>query len=126
VPRRHRVRICARCKTPYFDTPRVRVPHYGSGLGVKEVIGPSRATILRLVRRFGATNPRVFGSVARREATPTSDVDILVDVPEESRFRPIDLSLALRRTLGRPVDLVVERDLFWLVQPAVVAEAVPL
>jgi uncharacterized protein len=89
------------------------------------VIGPKRAAILRLARRYGATNVRVFGSVARRSATRSSDLDILVD-PARSGFDPIGLALRLRKLLGREVDVVSERSLHWFVQPQVIAEAVPL
>ncbi len=126
VPRRSRIRICARCKSPYYWFPKIRIPTLGSGLGVDEIIGEHRSEVLRLARIYGAQNVRVFGSAARKEATPTSDVDILVDPIRPDRYRPIDLALALRKTLGRPVDLVTERSLHWLVQPRVVAEAVPL
>jgi predicted nucleotidyltransferase len=125
VPRRARVRICARCKSPYYWYPKLRIPTRGRGLGVEEVIGPKRRRVLELARRFGATNVRVFGSVARNEATPMSDVDLVVD-PIPGRDRPIDLALALKHALGRRVDLVDERSLHWLIQPRVVAEAVPL
>lgn len=124
-PRRARVRICARCKSPYFDIPKLRVPSYGSGLGIDEIIGTKRRTVLELARRYGATNVRVFGSVARKQATPTSDVDILVD-RIGNRYRPVDLGLALRRAVGRPVDVVTEQALPWFIQPNVIAEAIPL
>ncbi|MCI4326006.1 MAG: nucleotidyltransferase domain-containing protein [Thermoplasmata archaeon] len=102
------------------------MPTRGSGLGIEDVIGSKRKEVLRLARRYGATNVRVFGSVARREAASESDLDLLVDPAEDGEFRPIDLALALQRTLGRPVDIVRERSLVWLLQPQVVAEAVPL
>jgi len=38
-----------------------------------------RGEILALADQYGAYNVRVFGSVARGEATPTSDVDLLVN-----------------------------------------------
>jgi predicted nucleotidyltransferase len=90
------------------------------------LIGPKRKVVLRLARRYGATNVRVFGSVARHEATQDSDIDLLVDPIREESYRPIDLALTLTEALGRSVDLVRERSLVWLVQPQVVAEAVPL
>jgi len=124
-PRRPRVHICSRCKSPYFDLPKLRVPSYGGGFGVEEVIGGKRTRILRLATRFGATNVRVFGSVARRQATAASDVDLLVD-PVGHRFRPVELGLALKELLGRPVDVVTERGLPWYIQPNIVVEAVPL
>ncbi|MCI4326405.1 MAG: nucleotidyltransferase domain-containing protein [Thermoplasmata archaeon] len=82
--------------------------------------------VLRLARRYGATNVRVFGSVARHGASHDSDIDLLVDPIREESYRPIDLALSLTAALGRRVDLVRERSLVWLVQPQVVAEAVPL
>ncbi|MGA8542220.1 MAG: nucleotidyltransferase domain-containing protein [Thermoplasmata archaeon] len=124
-PRRTLVRICSRCKSPYFDVPKLRTPTYGGGLGIAEVIGPKRTVIISLARRYGATNVRVFGSVARKQATPASDIDLLVD-PVGNRYRPIDLGIALRKALGRSVDVVTEAALPWLIQPNVVAEAIPL
>jgi len=38
-----------------------------------------RAEILKLAEQRGARNLRVFGSVARGEATDTSDLDLLVE-----------------------------------------------
>jgi len=95
-------------------------------LGIAEVIGTKRARVLRLARSHGATNVRVFGSVARKEATAVSDVDILIDRAKGQRLNLLGLALALAKTLGRQVDLTAEDDLFWLVQPQVIAEAVPL
>ena len=68
---------------------------------------------------------RIFGSVARKEATGHSDIDILVD-PVQRRFDPIRLSIHLEHLLHQKVDLVSEGSLYWLVQPQVIAEAVPL
>jgi predicted nucleotidyltransferase len=68
----------------------------------------------------------VFGSVARNSATPTSDLDLLVDPIPGRTFRKVDLAIRLGRVLGRRVDVVAERELFWLVQPQAVAEAIPL
>lgn len=44
-----------------------------------ESIKAKRDEILRIAARHGAFNVRVFGSVARGEAGPTSDLDLLVD-----------------------------------------------
>jgi uncharacterized protein len=125
-PRRARVRICAHCKSPYFDVPKIRVGSYGGGLGIEDLIGAHRSTLLRIARRYGAENVRVFGSVARRRATDQSDVDLLVDPMPHRSFRQVDLSIRLARLLGRPVDVVSESGLDWFLQPTVVSEAVPL
>jgi uncharacterized protein len=125
-PRKVHVRLCAHCKSPYFDIPKVRVPSYGGGLGIDDVIGAHRTAVLRIARQHGAENVRVFGSVARRRATSSSDVDLLVDPMPHRRFRQVDLSLRLSRLLGRPVDVVSESGLDWFLQPKVITEAVPL
>jgi uncharacterized protein len=124
-PRRVHVRLCPRCKSPYFATPRLRIPTYGGGLGIDAVIGERRADVVRLAQRYGAREVRVFGSVARKEATLASDVDLLVS-PVTNRYDPISLQLELSRLLGRKVDVVSEQSLHWLVQPQVIAEAIPL
>lgn len=95
-------------------------------MGIDEVIGPKRAEVLRIALQFGATDVRVFGSVARRAASSESDVDLLVRPISGRRFSQIDLGLELSRLLGRRADVVAERALHWLVEPQVLAEAVPL
>jgi len=71
-------------------------------------IAPHRPELIRVgVRRLG-----VFGSVARNEAGPESDVDILVEfeeVPELYEFAALRDRLA--EILGRPVDLTTPRAL---------------
>lgn len=94
-------------------------------MGIDVVIGEKRARILELAKKFGAREVRVFGSVARREATLASDLDLLVS-PVRGRFDPTSLRMELRALLGRKVDLVTEQALHWFVQPQVLAEAVPL
>jgi uncharacterized protein len=70
---------------------------------------------------------RVFGSVRRSEAGPTSDVDLLVDRhPETSLIDRAALVNELEQILGRKVDVVPEEALHWLVRPQVLFEAVPL
>jgi predicted nucleotidyltransferase len=66
-----------------------------------------------------------FSAPSWKEATERSDADIVMDQLVGRRFRPVDPSLALTKELPRKVDLVDERNLSWLVQPNVVAEAIP-
>lgn len=124
TPRRPVVRICPRCKSPYFDEPKLKVPNRGGGAGIAQVLGPHRKAIRQIARRYGIREIRVFGSVARGAATPKSDVDLLVDfrgVPHTAAFRR-----EVERLLHRTVDVVTESSLHWYVQPQVIAEAVPL
>ncbi|MBK5224293.1 MAG: nucleotidyltransferase family protein [Acidimicrobiia bacterium] len=86
-----------------------------------------RSQIAETAARRGATNIRVFGSVARGEARSTSDVDLLVDL--ESGRSLMDLGglvMDLSDLLGVDVDIVTEAGLKSRVRDRVVAEAVPL
>ncbi len=86
-----------------------------------------RDAILDLARRHGAANVRVFGSVARGEATPESDVDLLVDWESgRSLLDHTGLVLDLQDLLGAPVEIGTERSLHWYVRERILAEAVPL
>jgi len=124
TPRRVVVRMCPRCKSTLFDEPKLRVPPGGGGLGIREVLGPMREHIVRLAKKHEVREIRVFGSVARGSATPTSDVDFLVEF--RGRPRRAELRRDLEELLHRPVDVVTEDALHWYVQPQVIAEAVPL
>lgn len=65
-----------------------------------------REEILAAVARHGASNFRVYGSVARGEARPVSDIDVLVDVEEgRSLLDLAALHLELEDLLGFPVEI---------------------
>lgn len=49
------------------------------GLGINELLTEKKEQILAITKKHGAYNVRIFGSVAREEATKDSDIDILVD-----------------------------------------------
>ncbi len=83
--------------------------------------------IQAIASKHGAGNVRVFGSVARGDARPDSDVDFLIDVvgPTTPWF-PGGLLNDLEGLLGCPVDIVLERSLNPLIREEVLTEAVPL
>ena len=86
-----------------------------------------RAAIIEIAAAHGARNVRVFGSVARGEAGPESDVDLLVDVgADRSAWFPAGLILDLEQLLGRKVDVLTEDGLHWYLRERVLREAVPL
>lgn len=86
-----------------------------------------RAEILRTCERNGATNPAIFGSVARGTAGPSSDIDLLVDLdPSRSLLDHIHLKHELEDLLGVRVDVVTRRGLHPLIRDAVMREAVPV
>jgi uncharacterized protein len=86
-----------------------------------------RAEILRLAARYGAGNVRVFGSVARGDASSESDIDLLVEFePGRSLLDLVGLELDLRDLLGLHVDVATVASLKDRIRPRVLAEAVPL
>ena len=127
-PRTARVRTCPRCKSIRWDVPRKPFPTpLGTGLGIPEVIGSRRAGLVRLLRRYGARDIRVFGSVGRGSATADSDVDLLVRFQRPlGLLRRAELQEKVESLVARPVDLVSENSLHWLARPRILAEARPL
>ena len=96
-------------------------------MSIGKSLSEKRDQILEIAARHGARNVRVFGSVARGEASPDSDVDLLVDVgPTHSRWFPAGLVLDLEELLDREVDVVTEDALHWYIRDRVLEEAVPL
>lgn len=86
-----------------------------------------RDRILELVEQHGAHNVRVFGSVARGEAGPTSDVDLLVEMDQDrSLLDLIELSQKLEAFLQRKVDIHTDGGLSPYLEQRIHAEAVPL
>lgn len=77
------------------------------------------------LERFGVRSLRLFGSTARNEASPASDVDLLVDFersPTYSEF--MRLRIFLEDLLGVEVDLVTEAGLRHQVRPFVEKDAI--
>ena len=91
------------------------------------IVQQKKKDILEVARAHGIVNIRIFGSVIRDEATPPSDIDLLVDL-EKGRSL-LDLggaSIKLQEVLGRKVDIVTERGLHWYLRDKILKEARPL
>lgn len=87
----------------------------------------ARGEIADVASRRGASNIRVFGSVARDEATASSDVDLLVELePGRSLVDLGGLVMDLADLLGVDVDVITEGGLSPRMRERVLAEAVRL
>ena len=96
-------------------------------MGIPDIVSGKRTDILRIAAKHGVQRIRVFGSVARGDAGPESDVDFLVDVgPNYSPFFPGGLVADLEALLGRRVDVVEPDGLYAPLRDTVLNEAVPL
>lgn len=78
-----------------------------------------------LAQRFGVVELSLFGSVARGQATETSDIDVLVrfDGPATSK-RYFGVQFYIEDLLNRPVDLVTDKALRAEFRPYVEQEAI--
>jgi predicted nucleotidyltransferase len=95
---------------------------------IDKLLQEKREDILRIARQHKAYNVRVFGSAARGETGPGSDVDLLVEFePDYSLlYDHIGLKQDLEDLLGRKVDVVPEKNLHELIRDQVLEQAVPL
>ena len=92
-----------------------------------ELLQAKRDEILRTAIKHGASNVRIFGSVARGEADAASDIDLLVDVePGRTLFDLSELIFDLQELPGHDVDLVTEKGLNTRIRERVLKDAIPL
>lgn len=94
---------------------------------VADLLAEKRADILAAAARYGATRVRVFGSVARGEDGPDSDVDFLVTMEDgRSLLDMIGFALDVEELLGRKVDVLSEGGIHPRIRGSVLSEARPL
>lgn len=92
-----------------------------------ERIDQHRAQIRAIVAEYRASSPRMFGSLARQEATVYSDIDLLVDFADDATLLDeIGLRQALTDLLRVPVDVVGSDTLRGSIRERILAEAVPV
>lgn len=86
-----------------------------------------REIILSLAKKHGAYNVRVFGSSARGQAGPESDLDLLVDMePGRSYLDLVGLWQDLEEALGFKVDVITDQGISPFLKEKIYSEAVPL
>jgi predicted nucleotidyltransferase len=92
-----------------------------------ETILRHRQAILELAARHGAHDVRIFGSVARGDATESSDLDLIVRFePGRSLFDHGGLIMDLQDLLGTKVDVISEGGMRERFRRHVMKEAIPL
>ena len=92
-----------------------------------EQITSERNEIAQIAKQYGASNIRVFGSVARGNADDASDIDFLVDLEKGRSLLDLGgLLMDLQKLLGRSVDIVTEKGLKPRIRERVLSEALAI
>ena len=92
-----------------------------------QLVRRNKVEINNLARSHGARNIRLFGSVARGQDTAKSDIDFLIDTPQEKALSiSISLQAALEKLLGCKVDVSPESILKPHIRKAALKEAVAI
>lgn len=98
-----------------------------TGAAIGEAIRERREAILRVAAKHGATQVRLIGSVARGDARPDSDVDLLVTwQPGTSLLDQAALKLELESLLGRKVDIASDGWVKPAIRESVYRDAIAL
>jgi predicted nucleotidyltransferase len=96
-------------------------------MNLEILLKEKREQILAVVARNGASNVRIFGSVARGESDEKSDLDILVAFePGRSLLDHAGLIIELEALLGCKVDVVSDKGLRPRMRDTVLRDALPL
>jgi len=86
-----------------------------------------RGEIKALLAKAGASNPRIFGSVARGEDSKSSDIDLLVDFDISGGLLPIvQLNKKLSKLVGERVEVSPTSALKPSILESALSESVPL
>jgi len=96
-------------------------------MGIQEIVQGKKEQVLELAARHGASNVRIFGSVANGTAEEESDIDFLVDLEKgRSLFDLGGLLMDLQQLFDCKVDVVTENGLHWYIKERILSEAKPI
>jgi predicted nucleotidyltransferase len=92
------------------------------------VLDPATESLVkRIAAQHGARRVRVFGSVAKGQAKPGSDLDLLIDLdPDRSLLDLVAIKQDLEDLLACPVHVVTENSISPYLRERILSEAVAL
>ena len=94
---------------------------------IRERLERLRPAVVEIAQRYGASNLRVFGSVALNQEHADSDLDLLVDLPaSQSLLALVGIAQELEQLLGCPVDVAEPDSLHPLIRSEILQQAVSL
>ena len=93
-------------------------------MAVRDDLRRRRDAVLAIAARHGVSQVRVFGSVARGEERPDSDIDLLIDLDDNREFADyLGFAEEIEKLFGRRVEIVLNRSLSRHFRPYIEAEA---
>ena len=98
-------------------------------LQLRALLAANTNELRALLDKYGASNPLLFGSVARGDANASSDIDILVEMnPEDGNLlmRASGLLEETRELFGKDIDIFPVQLLKSEINQQALNEAVPL
>jgi predicted nucleotidyltransferase len=96
-------------------------------MAISRSLAEKREEILKVAASHGARTLKVFGSFARGEERPDSDIDFLVEMaPDRSLLDIIAIKYALEDITNRKVDVVTEKALSPYLRNKILQDAVYL
>jgi hypothetical protein len=96
-------------------------------MGIEKTLLERREEILQIAAHYGARDVRVFGSRARGEANPGSDLDLLIKLdPGRTLLDMVAIKQDIEDILGCKVDVVTENAVSRYIRERVLSEAVAL
>ena len=94
---------------------------------IRQRLDALKPQVLAVATRYGASNLRIYGSIATGREHATSDLDLLVDLPEEqSLLGLISLRQDLEDLLGCSVDVTEAETLHPLIRTQILEQALAL
>ena len=94
---------------------------------IRQRLEALKPQVLEVARRYGASNLRIYGSIATGQEHPASDLDLLIDLPKgQSLLGLISLRQELEDLLGCPVDVSEAENLHQLIRSQILEQALAL
>ena len=91
-----------------------------------EILRKNLKEVISIIEAHNGLHPRVFGSVARGEDSPSSDINIMLDAQECSMIDLGQMRSELQKLLGVPVSLTPSDFMFPQLDSAITKQAIPL
>ena len=76
--------------------------------------------------KYGISYAALYGSIARGEARPDSDADLLVEYDRPLGFEYFDMRRELEEGLGRPVDIITDASMNKFLRPYIAPDLTPI